>query len=122
MSFCPLVKGEEALIVTDFRDTSATEVRALYVNCSAYLCTFLQQSLHVHYLHLLKWAVFRLLCNCCYYVIAMIQLSTMATPQLRGVCENLAILTKDDKCAVSVVFMFVVLAVLHIFVVLLYSS
>ncbi len=45
VSFCPLVKGEEALIVTDFRDTSATEVRALYVNCSAYLCTFLQQSL-----------------------------------------------------------------------------
>ncbi len=52
----------------------------------------------------------------------MIQLSTMSTPQLRGVCENLAILTKDDKCAVSVVFMFVVLTVLHIFVVLLYSS
>lgn len=46
----------------------------------------------------------------------------MSAPQLRGVCENLAILAKDDKCAVSVVFMFVVLTVLHIFVVLLYSA
>lgn len=43
----------------------------------------------------------------------------MYTPQLRGVCENFAILTTDDKCAVSVVFVFVVLTVVYIFVVLL---